>query len=127
MLIGGLGRDTLTGGGGNAILIAGVTVYDSNEAALAAILAEWNSARDYATRTANLSGGGTGGRLNGDYFLRVMNTRDTTTVFDDASPDTLVGSGGQNWYFANVTGGGVLDAVLHGPTERVEDLTFVWI
>jgi autotransporter-associated beta strand protein len=131
LLIGGTGQDTLAGGG-NDILIAGVTAYDADgaaldEAALGAIMAEWNSARDYATRTANLAGSGTGSRLNGSYFLRVTNVRATTTVFDDASKDTLTGSGGQNWCFANISGSGVLDIVVHGPGERADDLTFVWV
>jgi hypothetical protein len=57
--------------------VSGSTAFDGNEAALCAILAEWTSARDYATRVANITGTGRGasfdGRLNGGYFLRVTN------------------------------------------------------
>ena len=54
---------------GRDLLIAGTTAYDGNEAALAAIMAEWTSGRDYATRIANLSGTGSGPRDNGSVFL----------------------------------------------------------
>ena len=36
---------------------------------LSAILAEWSSSRDFATRVQNLTVGGDGDRLNGDNFL----------------------------------------------------------
>jgi Ca2+-binding RTX toxin-like protein len=126
ILIGGTGADTLTGGPADDLLIAGSTAYDADEAALYAVMAEWTSARDYATRTANLSGTGTGSRLNGNYFLRVTDDVATTTVFDDVSADVLTGGGGQDWFFANLRGGGVLDLITDlGPGERADDLTFV--
>src|SRR5262249_1691352 len=43
LLIGGLGADQLTGNGGSDILIGGRTAFDANDAALAAIMAEWTS------------------------------------------------------------------------------------
>ena len=60
LLIGGAGAGHLIGGAGDDILIGGTTAFDANEQALAAIRAEWNSARDFATRAANLAGTGTG-------------------------------------------------------------------
>ena len=69
LLIGGSGADTLIAGSGDDLLIAGTTAFDANEAALAAIMAEWTSGRDYATRVANLSGTGSGPRSNGNFFL----------------------------------------------------------
>ena len=96
---------------GNAnddILIAGRTTFDDIDAALAGILAEWTSSRDYATRVANLQGTGSGtdydNRQNGNYFLQA-----NTTVLDDGIQDVLTGSSGQDWFWANYQGGGVLD------------------
>src|SRR5262249_25268903 len=56
VLVGGFGADRLVGNGGDDILIAGSTKYDNDPAALDAIMAEWASAGDYATRTQHLSG-----------------------------------------------------------------------
>jgi Ca2+-binding RTX toxin-like protein len=129
LLIGGTGADALTGGNGDDLLVAGTTSFDANEAALWALMAEWTSARDYATRTANLTGSGTGGtfatRLNGDHFLRVTTQEATTTVFDDISADALTGGGGQDWFFANRQGSGTRDTADVGASERADDLTFV--
>jgi hypothetical protein len=105
LLIGGAGADRL-GGQGDNILIAGTTAFDAQETALAAILAEWASDRDYATRVANISGTGTGPRLNGNYYLIPG-----VTVLDDSDPDRLGGGPGEDWFFANVLGAGVLDKV----------------
>jgi titin len=105
LLIGGLGADDLVGNADGDLLIAGTTAHDANEAALCAIMAEWTSARDYATRVANLRGTGSGPRANGSYFLNA------TTVFDDGAVDRLTGSSGQDWIFANIADGGVLDDI----------------
>ena len=50
LLIGGVGSDRLVGNTDDDILIAGSTDFDSNDAALRSILAEWTSTREYATR-----------------------------------------------------------------------------
>ena len=100
LLLGGRGNDGLRGGGGDDILIAGYTAFDTNTAALRAILDEWTSSRDFATRVANLSGSGSGPRLNGDSFLR---TTGSQTVFDDADSDELTGGSGRDWFFARVS------------------------
>jgi Ca2+-binding RTX toxin-like protein len=102
LLIGGLGADVLVGGPGDDLLIGGTTAFDTNPAALQAVLAEWVSPRDYATRVANLRGTGTGPRLNGNFFLKAQGPG--ATVFDDLAVDVLTGSGGQDWFWANLSG-----------------------
>jgi Ca2+-binding RTX toxin-like protein len=102
LLIGGAGADRLIGNGGDDILVGGTTSYDLDPSALGAIMAEWTSGHDFATRTANLTDTGTGllSRLNGDYFL--LDSGTGQTVFNDASHDTLTGSAGSDWYFAGL-------------------------
>jgi Ca2+-binding RTX toxin-like protein len=101
VLIGGGGTNVLLGQGGDDLLIAGSTSFDSNVAALLAVLAEWSSDRDYLTRIANLTGTGSGAnftnRLNGNYFLLAGQT-----VFADAGGSVLVGGPGQDWFFAGL-------------------------
>lgn len=120
LLIGGLGCDHLVGNSNDDILIGGYTSFDANEEALCAIMDEWTSSRDYSTRVANLKGVGSGPRANGDYVLIAKG--DNRTVFDDAAEDRLVGSSGQDWFFANIDSG-VLDVVT-GLTglETVQDI-----
>jgi Ca2+-binding RTX toxin-like protein len=102
ILIGGGGSDLLIGGPRSDILIGGSTAWDTNDVALSALMAEWNSSHDYATRVANLSGTGTGAsfanRLNGNYFLRTGSPG--ATVFDDGARDYLFSGGGHDWYLA---------------------------
>jgi large repetitive protein len=101
ILIGGTGVDMLVGGPGDDALIGGRTLFDPNDnaltpdfdVALLALLSEWNSGRDVATRVANLSGTGSGTRLNGDNFLQTG-----VTVLDIQKGDKLVGASGDNWY-----------------------------
>jgi Ca2+-binding RTX toxin-like protein len=102
LIIGGLGADDLHGVGDDDILIAGRTAYDGNLAALDAVMSEWNSARDYATRLKNLSSAATATptRSNGDYFLN------ETTVLDDGLIDALFGEGQRDWFLANLDGDG---------------------
>ena len=106
LLIGGIGADTLSsnngpGGVGQAILLSGTTIYDSNAAALDAILAEWASADSYGTRIDRIlhgpaAAGGAG--ANGTYTLG------GTTVLDDLAVNTLTDAAAQsdgNWFIAN--------------------------
>jgi len=52
LLVGGAGADRLTGGPDSDLLITGTTPYETDIAALAPIMAEWESADSYAQRTA---------------------------------------------------------------------------
>jgi hypothetical protein len=117
LLIGGSGATQLVGNSGDDILIAGTTAFDHNEAALAAVMAEWTSARDYATRIANLSGTGSGPRNNGNYFLTASGP--SATVFDNGAIDVLNGGSGMDWFFASLS-----QDVIHGrhKSEVVESL-----
>jgi hypothetical protein len=73
-MIGGSGASTLRGNGGDDLLISGYTVYDANDAALWAIMAEWTLADSFTQRVANLSDATSSAvfanQLNGNYFLR---------------------------------------------------------
>ena len=58
---------------------------------------EWtHDTRDFATRVANLSGVGTGPRLNESVFLSVEGPG--ATVFHDGARDLLTGSSGMDWF-----------------------------
>ncbi|MCI0680920.1 MAG: PKD domain-containing protein [Gemmataceae bacterium] len=101
LLVGGTGADRLIGNSADDILIAGSLAFTNQEAATAAIMAEWTSDHDYATRLANLSGRteaqgntGFGDRLNAGYFLTAG-----STVLDDEDQDKVTGSGGDDWFF----------------------------
>jgi uncharacterized delta-60 repeat protein len=136
LLIGGNGRDLLIGGNGadrivgNAdddILIAGYTLFDSDQTALSAIMAEWTSTRDYAARTANITGIGSGptfdARENATYYLTTEGS--APTVRDDSAKDTMTGSDGQDWFFANLAEG-VLDKITDlSADEFAADLDFI--
>jgi hypothetical protein len=96
LLIGGIGADRIVGNADDDILIAGWTDFDTNDAALCAIMAEWtNVEREPSLRVANLRGEGSGPRLNEDYFLQ-----NGVTVFDDAARDVLTGSAGLDWFLS---------------------------
>jgi hypothetical protein len=100
LMIGGNGADRLVGNGADDILIGAGTLFDDNEAALWAVMAEWGSDRDYDTRVANLRGLGTGPRLNGNTFLTMDGPG--ATVLDDGVSDTLTASSGFDWFFAHL-------------------------
>ena len=99
ILIGaGAGGDTITGNG-NDILISGTTKYDSDTAAhiaaLDAILAEWTSADNYATRISKIMSGvgpGNADKLN------------SSTITRDANANTLSDGASQpqnnNWFLS---------------------------
>jgi Ca2+-binding RTX toxin-like protein len=111
LLIGGVGADRIVGNADDDILIAGFTDYDTNDAALCAIMDEWTSARDYSTRVQNLlDGTGSVDCENGPVFLN------ETTVHDDDAADVMTGSSGQDWFIFNEDGDG-------GVTDRLTDLS----
>ena len=105
MLIGGRGHDRLKASAGDNILIAGFTDYDANEAALAAISAEWNRrGATYQERVDHLLNGG---GLNGLTRLH------PTTVHDDGNFDVVNGfvppklqQDQRDWFIVNVDGDG---------------------
>jgi Ca2+-binding RTX toxin-like protein len=116
LLIGGAGADRLVGNSGDDILIAGTTAYDNNIAALEAILSRWNGSDSYSARVAAITAGvGSAG-----YKLT------SATVFSDSSVDTLTGSSGQDWFFANLdSSGGPLDTITdHASNESAIDINF---
>jgi Ca2+-binding RTX toxin-like protein len=94
VLIGGIGADVLRGGQGDDILLGGTTTWDNNDAALSAILAEWNSGRKYELRVQNIRTGS--GPILGNTGFQFAKG---TTVFDDGSADLLSGEGGRDWFF----------------------------
>jgi hypothetical protein len=93
LLIGGGGAAQITGGSSNSILIGGGTIYDLNDAALQAILAEWDdTALTFSQRMSALT---TGGGLNGSDVLTA------STVTEDSSANTLTSGTGQTWFIVH--------------------------
>lgn len=89
MLIGGTGRDSLTGGDGDDLLIAAATACHDDMAALNAVLTEWSSVASYLDRVNHLKTG-SGIQLN------------STSIIDDANRDTLTGDSGQEWFISGL-------------------------
>jgi hypothetical protein len=93
VLIGGTGPSSLRAGAGGDILIAGRTAYDTNAAALLAILAEWGRTdRVYADRVRDLFGAGSGG-LNGASVLAPQ------AITPAGGTDQLFGGMGLDWFW----------------------------
>src|SRR5262249_47507997 len=92
------------GGAGKDLLINDKVAFEMQPKALAAVLAEWTSARSYESRIANLSGnpGGPdfGSRLNGDVFL--TSGVQGATVWGDHTADSISGASERDWFFANL-------------------------
>jgi hypothetical protein len=98
ILIAGTGHDWLRAGAGGSILIAGATAFDTNLAALDALLAEWaRTDETYAQKVAHLDGGATGGK-NGAFVLG------SSTVRSAGGEDDLRGGPGLDWFFARLNG-----------------------
>jgi hypothetical protein len=91
LMIAGAGQSVLFGSGGQDIMLAGTTAYDSNDAALRAILDEWTAAEDYGTRLAHLMGKKSGG-LNGNFDLNA------STVHANGKSDFVVGGWARDWF-----------------------------
>ena len=96
ILIGGGGADQLFGGAGDNILIGGVVSdgmidYDTNDAALEALMNEWDRTdEDFNSRVTELMDGVVSGSAT--YALTA------STVHADGAPDVLSG-GSRNWFF----------------------------
>jgi hypothetical protein len=100
LLIAGLGGSTLRSSSGQDILIGGTTDYDSNLAALGAIMAEWGRTdEDFLTRMAHLNGT-LGGGANGATLLT------KATVHASGVSDKLSAGIGLDWLFAALSGPG---------------------
>jgi hypothetical protein len=106
ILIGDTGADTLNAGTNGDILIGGTTTYDLptlNQAALLAVLAEWQRTDvNYTTRVSDLK--------NGTGLTQGNKLTWTVTVKDDGSANTETGnaaaSGNEfDWFFANQAAG----------------------
>jgi Ca2+-binding RTX toxin-like protein len=95
VLIGGTGADTLSGLAGEDLLIAGRTAHDQNANSLNDIYNEWNSARTFAARIANLRGPGSPSRSNGNTFLNL------DTIFSDPELDVLTGGANSDWFWSD--------------------------
>lgn len=104
LLLGGQGADQLLGGADDDLLIGDLCSHEADESALRAVMAEWNSARSYASRIRNLMGDATapeyGSRLNGS--IRLTAGSATATVRSDNAADRMAGSTGFDWFFADL-------------------------
>jgi hypothetical protein len=108
--IGGSGPSALRAGSGGDILIGGTTDFDTNAAALAAVLAEWSRTdADYTTRIAHLmNGGGLNVTQNSNVLLN------SSTVHSDGMANNLYGGPGMDWFFA-----GMLDVLSNKTSGEV--------
>jgi Ca2+-binding RTX toxin-like protein len=96
---GGGGRNIIMGTQGNNVEVGGGCSYETNEAALNAVMAEWSSTDSYAKRVGYLNDTITGGGgQNGSWYL------DANTIIHGSTSDYLFGGIGQNAYFARKTG-----------------------
>lgn len=93
VMIGGRGTATFMGGPGQDLMIGGSTAYDANEAALAAVLAEWTRNVTLSQRVSDLS---QGVMANGS-VVKI----DGTTVISAPVADELFGGGGADWFLVN--------------------------
>jgi Ca2+-binding RTX toxin-like protein len=92
VLIGGGGSDTLNAGSGGDVLIGGITAFDANLTALEAVLAEWDSSDSYQARVRDLFGNGGVGQ-NGYTYLN------QAAVINDVAVNQINGGGGMDWFW----------------------------
>lgn len=91
LLIGGAGLDTMTGGAHDDVLLGGQSAYEADTAAIDALLSTWSAAGSYEARVEAMQNAALPFYLQGG-----------DTVYDDQTPDSLIGSYGNDWFF--VTG-----------------------
>ncbi|WP_425619016.1 SdrD B-like domain-containing protein [Anatilimnocola sp. NA78] len=104
LLVGGRGEDRLVGSAGDDILIAGYLVQTS-EQDLGSIMSSWTSSNSYQQRIAALG------------HLVNLNT-----VSDDDARDMLTGSGGLDWFFAQLDGNDGLERDKLTGAQSAEDI-----
>ncbi|MCE5267526.1 MAG: Ig-like domain-containing protein [Planctomycetaceae bacterium] len=98
LLLGGAGADALRADNGDDILIGGTTDFDTNLAALTALLTEWGRIDlGYQARIDHLTGT-TGGGWNSGYLLTPL------SVHSDAAVDQLYGEQGRDWFLYDAIG-----------------------
>jgi GH35 family endo-1,4-beta-xylanase len=113
LLIGGTGADRIIGSADDDILIAGVTAYDADRGALAALLRGWvDPTRTSQQRIAALKDPS----LRGGVYLG------PATVGTDDSADLLTGSAGADWFLFDPADDRVTD--LHNEAF-LNDLDFI--
>ena len=114
---------------GNAeddLLVAGTTADDNDLAALDAIMAEWSSSADYASRASQLMGPCYGANVLGGVGVFLRADPQPSAIVHDGSGDVLTGSLGQDWFWANTDGSGVRDKVTDlSASEFASDLDFI--
>jgi len=89
LIIGGTGEDRIIGDPDDDILIAGCTDHDNSSTTLASVMAIWTSSASFLARCCALS-------------TVLQNDGPDATVHDDNDKDTLTGSSGTDWFFANL-------------------------
>jgi hypothetical protein len=97
VLLAGLGKSTIQAGSGDALVIGGTTAFDAIDAALQAILNEWNSADSESMRMTKLS--------NGSITAAAMSVAlNASTVYSNEQKNTLAASAPVNndAFFANL-------------------------
>jgi Ca2+-binding RTX toxin-like protein len=94
LIVGDAAPNALEGGTGRNILIGGTTLWDANAVALQALMQEWKNPNVTFDQRVNALKKGIVVN-NKTYALN------SATVFADASPDSLVGGGGRNWFWVD--------------------------
>src|SRR5206468_9520347 len=94
ILVGGMGRDTLTAGRDDDILIGGTYAYSEDLDSVAAALAVWKSAATYNQRLSNLRAGTDAAAADTLFAMT------SATILDDHEVDQLFGDQGQDWFWA---------------------------
>jgi Ca2+-binding RTX toxin-like protein len=124
LLVAGDGADRIVGNADDDLLISGMLSFADQDAAIAAIMAEWTSSNSYAARIANLSGkteeqgnADFAQRHNENYFLLLA-----VTVISDDDRDTLTGSAGEDWFWYDPELDKVTDL---GDEAFADDLSFI--
>jgi hypothetical protein len=109
VLFGGTDVDIVTGNEGDDILVAGRSNLSVEH--LISIVSEWNSTRSYLERVDNIHDGpsATPDKLNTAFLIGPNRPASPQTAFDDGRRDELTGDDGNDFFFANVGMGDILN------------------